>query len=238
MLLMLFAAVDAVRADTPAAVETVRTDNTAPPPLSLAPPDGSQVKENLKNLLRDPRNRPRRTFWQWLADKLDDFNGPDMKLGTLGEILVAFVIIWCVLTLLAILIHLCWTLSIYLRPNRTPALRKGPRKQTLIHYSYEQLMDMAAQKAQAGDYRGAIGCAALAMIRWLDERKVLIYHESKTNREYVREFAQNCPDRHDFSEFLRLFDQTVYGHLYDENQAYRRLVNMMEQIQGHVESRE
>lgn len=201
-------------------------------------PAGGEVKANLKELLRDPQNRPRQTFWEWLQEKLADFEGPDLALGGLADILLLFVVFWCVLTLIAILAHLAWTLSIYLRRPRTGVQVKVPSKQNLMQHSYEQLRDLSCSRAEAGDFRGAIGCLAVAMIKWLDEKKVLVYHESKTNREYVREFAKSCPQQPEFRRFLGLFDQTVYGHLFDENESYETLLEMMGRIQDHVNVRE
>ena len=88
-------------------------------------------------------------------------------------------------------------------------------------------LDQAQRFAQGGDYRSAVRQLYLAMLLLLDERGMLRFDRSQTNREYLQAVAHNPPVAAALGPIVETFDRVWYGYEpigEEEFQAYRREV--------------
>ena len=106
-----------------------------------------------------------------------------------GRFIAWAVAAWCLLSLLAILGDLGWTIWLLVRPRESSSMAELPgSSERYENASFEQLWERSAELARAGEFRAAIGVLLVALLHRLDALKVLHFHKSKTNGEYVREY--------------------------------------------------
>jgi len=173
--------------------------------------EAETIRTHLQEILADPRYAPHKTFGQWLMERLARWGAPRMPRG-MREFFFWFLLIWCLLTLAAILAHLGWTIWLLLRPQRSsPAAKLSEDAAQYETASFEQLWERSAELARAGSFRAALGILLLALLRQLEARKVLRFHRSKTNGEYVREYPAQLTGRREFVQFVAAFERTIYG---------------------------
>lgn len=75
-----------------------------------------------------------------------------------------------------------------------------------------EALDRAQDQARSGDYRTAVRYLYLSSLLWLDERKLLRYDRSLTNREYLAEVRNNPALHAQLAPVVNTFDQVWYGH--------------------------
>lgn len=202
-------------------------------------PDAETIKMHTRQILSDIRFSPRKTFWQWLIDKLARWKGPKLDLGTgWAKFIFWVVFFWCVLTLVAILIHLIWTIHILIS-SRTISSRvhRHIGRESLGAKSFKELCKIAQELAGKQAFREAIGILMLALLRWLDSGSLIRFHESKTNGDYIREYPTAHPSCKDFKKFVNAFEHTIYGGLQVDGQVYRQMNFLLEHICNHVNQR-
>ena len=210
--------------------------SAAPPPYQRA--DASVIQSTVQDILADPRYAPHQTFWQWLSQQLGSWKGPGVHLppGVAG-VLEAIFLVWCVAALLAILAHIIWTLVTVSRARgrlsgRGARLGRFGRDEAL---SYEELLDHMRALAGKGAYREALGAMMLALLRRLDAARLVRFHPSKTNGDYVRDYPPFRPGGGDFRRFVSSFDAMVYGGAACGPDAYGRMHALFEQVRSDVE---
>lgn len=198
--------------------------------------DAEIIKVQVREILSQPEFSPTKTFWQWLSEKLSRWNweGPKFNLGyQWKEFFLWVAITWCVLALAAILIHVAWTASLLFRTGQSPRIAtRGFNTETARITSFDELYLMACNLAEKKAFREAISLLILALLRWLDYRSIIRFHESKTNGDYAREFPSVNAGRGEFMKFISMFEQTIYGRRYSDEQTYRQMNFLMEQIQA------
>lgn len=203
-------------------------------------PDPETIRAETKEILSHRRFATRRSplqkFRQWLAEKLSRLNLPSLGLGGgVGRVVWWIIIIWCVLTLVAIIGHMVWTLATFLRGTRSSRLGlKRPHFERLQERSFKELAEMMRELARQGKFREAIGVMMIALVRWLDGADVLRFHQSKTNGDYVREYPAARAGRGEFRRFTLAFDGTIYGGSKCDSNEYRRMNDMFEQVLDHA----
>jgi hypothetical protein len=77
----------------------------------------------------------------------------------------------------------------------------------------DQALRLAAERARNGEFQGAFRAAYLAILLWMDARRLVEYAPSRTNWEYVRAAAgSSLPSVHEPLRTLTGdFDRKVYG---------------------------
>lgn len=91
-----------------------------------------------------------------------------------------------------------------------------------------EALDRAQEQARSGDYRAGVRYLYLSSLLWLDERKLLRYDRSLTNREYLAEVRDNPALQARLTPVVNTFDRVWYGHgeLAEEDfRAYEEQVN-------------
>jgi Domain of unknown function (DUF4129) len=208
----------------------------APPPFQRA--EAAVIQSTVRSILADPRYAPRQTFWQWLGQQLSSWKGPDLRLPhALASALSAIFIVWCVAALLAILAHMIWTLATLYRsqrlsPGRVAGLERFGGGKPL---SYEELLGRMRALAGKGAYREALGAMMLALLWRLDAARLVAFHPSKTNGDYVRDYPPFRPGSGDFRRFASAFDAIVYGGVACGPELYGRMKALFERVRGDVE---
>ena len=218
------------------AVWLAHAAGAAEPPAgdaSYGGPSADAVRVEVQAILADPRFAPQVSFWQWLAEKLSQTDLPDLSVPPgVSRFLVWVFLIWCVLTLVAILVHMAWSLTRFLpaRRRRQPP----PRYERRRPLTYEELRERMAALAEAREFRSAIRAMMTALVQWLDDVGVVRGDPSKTNGDYVREYPAGRPGREMFRQFALAFDVLIYGSPGCDGSDYRRMCTALEQIHEHV----
>ena len=98
---------------------------------------------------------------------------------------------------------------------------------------------LAAQKAQelsrGGDYRHALRYLYLSALLLLDERGLLRYNRTQTNREYLRQVRERPALAERLKIVVETFDRVWYGYQPIDEASYARYV---EQVSALEETRE
>lgn len=92
-----------------------------------------------------------------------------------------------------------------------------------------EAVDRAQIEARAGNYRGAARHLYLSSLLWLEERGMLRYDRSRTNREYLQQ-VRGKPVHDELLPVVETFERVWYGHrpLDDAGfREYERQVNAM-----------
>ena len=198
-------------------------------------PEPDVIRAETRRILSDPNLAPRRSLWEWLREKLSGWRLPRGS-GVLVRILLWGLVIWCVLTLAAILAHLVWTLVIMLRGPRggSPGGAGQPHFRIEHTLSYDQLCKRMRGLAEEGRFAEAVGVMMIAVVRWLELKAIVHFHQSKTNGDYVGEYPGARPSRGAFSRFVGAFDSMVYGGEACGEEGYVRMNGIFDRIREHV----
>ena len=93
-----------------------------------------------------------------------------------------------------------------------------------------QALSRSRERAQAGDYRTAVRLLYLSTLLLLEERNLLRYDRTLTNREYLRQVA----DRPDLAGELRpvvdTFDEVWYGQIEPDAERYEAYTHQVDHL--------
>ncbi len=96
----------------------------------------------------------------------------------------------------------------------------------------EAAFDKAQSLSKGGDYRSAVRYLYLSSLLLMDERGILRYDRSKTNREYLRSVA-NAPElAKPLGEVIEVFDNVWYGYHDLEEESFRKYSDRVEELKG------
>jgi hypothetical protein len=126
-------------------------------------------------------------------------------------------IIWLVLTLLAILAHMLYVL-VGLFGDRTGGARSTIRSADparpwlgLVDLDYESARQHAAELAVERRWSDAVKYLYMAAILRLDRAGLIGFRPTKTNRDFVRELARHPQQQAGFQRLTSRFEATAYG---------------------------
>lgn len=198
--------------------------------------DVETIKMHTHQILSEPTFLPRKTFWQWLSEKFSKWKGPKFDLGPGWKTFILSVLtIWCVLTLIAILIHFIWSIGLLIRSDTNSLRAKRASSSGSVKLtSFEELYKITQELAQKKAFREAISIMIVALLRWLDFRGIVHFHESKTNGDYVREYPSGYAGHDEFKTFVVMFEQTIYGGPYSNEKTYWKMNSLMKHIHNCV----
>lgn len=86
----------------------------------------------------------------------------------------------------------------------------------------ETALKKAQELSQGGDYRSAVRYLYLSSLLLMEERGLLRYDRSKTNREYLRSVAGRPEILTSLREVVEVFDRVWYGYQPLEDADYQR----------------
>jgi hypothetical protein len=97
----------------------------------------------------------------------------------------------------------------------------------------------AMQRAQTlsgqGDYRNAVRYLYLSSLLVLDERGLLRYDRSRTNREYLRSISSKPELSNPLRDVIDVFDRVWYGFDSVDDEAYRSYVKHVDELREKKE---
>lgn len=198
-------------------------------------PHAQVIKDQAQDILSRPEYRPRRTALEWLSDMFHSW-APKMRIRSRWvSVLFWIIMVWCVLTLLAILAHFVWTAALFVGAKQKAGLAflEGPSAHCHFEKSYEELLQMASECALKQQYREAIAFQTLAAIKWLDSLKILSFHEAKTNGDYLREYRPEAPGQADFRDMVRLSELALYAGTLCDSQTYKTMNQLIGRMHTH-----
>ncbi|MBI5953192.1 MAG: DUF4129 domain-containing protein [Chloroflexi bacterium] len=88
----------------------------------------------------------------------------------------------------------------------------------------------AQNLSRGGDYRTAVRFLYLSSLLLLDERGLLRYDRSKTNREYLRSVSSSPELQQPLSEVIEVFDDVWYGYHQVDEEKFKHYSDRVEEL--------
>jgi hypothetical protein len=152
----------------------------------------------------------------WLRRWFDSLaRAIDRVVSATPEWVVWVLVIWMVGTLVAILLHLVWTLWVTMggpgsRSSRSDEA-EGPHEWLGVRdLRFESVLDRARRLRAEGRWAEAVRYAYVAGLLWLRDRRRITYHQSKTSRDFIREVSGDAQTRLLLSKMTAAFESVAY----------------------------
>ncbi len=188
-------------------------DYHARPPVNGKQPD----LDTLKDVLRDPRfHYPAATPEPIQPPSL----GPSGDLAALSEMILAVLV---AVVVAAVLIYLARGLRIQRAVLTPDSSDDDPTTSALA-------LERATESQTAQDYRNAIRYLYLSSLLLLDERGVLHYDRTLTNREHLRQIANRPAVADALRPVVNTFDRVWYGFAPVDETLYTEFVENVERL--------
>ncbi len=94
----------------------------------------------------------------------------------------------------------------------------------------EQALARAHSLSRGGDYRSAVRYLYLSSLLLLDERGLLRYDRSKTNREYLRSLSNTPELSEPLNEVIDVFDNVWYGYHSLDEDTFKHYSDRVEEL--------
>lgn len=94
----------------------------------------------------------------------------------------------------------------------------------------EAAFNRAQQLSKGGDFRAAVRYLYLSTLLILDERGVMRYDRSKTNREYLRSVANSPELSKPLEEVIEVFDNVWYGYHSLDEETFKHYSGRVEEL--------
>ncbi|MBI3170474.1 MAG: DUF4129 domain-containing protein [Chloroflexi bacterium] len=94
----------------------------------------------------------------------------------------------------------------------------------------ESAFAKAQRLSRGGDYRAAVRYLYLSTLLILDERGVMRYDRSKTNREYLRSVSNSPELSKPLEEVIEVFDNVWYGYHTLEEDTFKHYSDRVEEL--------
>ncbi|MCC5827918.1 MAG: hypothetical protein JJU36_00595 [Phycisphaeraceae bacterium] len=141
-------------------------------------------------------------------------------------------VIWMVLALLAIFIHLLWTIGAFRWLGRKnsgePETGLEAVGETLL--DEEMLLKQADQQLQRGDFTGASRALLLTLLLRLARGRWIRFDRDVTNGQALRQVPTDFPLRDSLAPAVRRMDAVTYGGLSADESLCRTLRSLVERI--------
>jgi hypothetical protein len=178
-----------------------------------------QAREAVAEVLAQPEfrrvNDESQTWGEWLMEKLKGLvSWLGDKLWALPAWLSWLIVIWMLLTLVAILAHLVYVVisQIGSGPGRRLEPRRAKGRIYGVHkQNFDAVLAEAHRHIEAGHWVAAVRYFYVAAILWLDRHGKVHFREFKTNHDYIRELTPHAHAQNLFRTLTRSFDLAVYG---------------------------
>ena len=94
----------------------------------------------------------------------------------------------------------------------------------------EAAFEKAQMLSRGGDYRSAVRYLYLSALLIMDERGVLRYDRSKTNREYLRSVSESPELSEPLEDVIEVFDNVWYGYHPLEEDSFKQYSDRVEEL--------
>lgn len=146
-------------------------------------------------------NKIEQQFWQWLISLLPSGSA---DVSWLRWVVVAF----ASLVLLAVLWYTLTRITTGLVAEDELDGLNGDGSEIITS---DSAMEHAQETSRAGDYRSAVRWLYLSSLLTLEERGLLRFDRTRTNREYLRSVANTPELAHSLRDVIDVFDRVWYG---------------------------
>lgn len=184
--------------------------------------------------LKESRENPLAKIIRWLSSV---FSAIPKFFASLPGWLWWVLLGWMIITLVAVLVHLLWTL---IRTLGLGSGRGGARSsQTglsgdgllgVADLTFEQVHAEAMRLMQSGDWAAAIRHLYVAALLWLDHHGRVAFRPSKTNHDYLTELAPHPRVRKQFAGLTRVFEALAYGRQAADERACTWTAQTVEEL--------
>lgn len=206
--------------------------------------DRRQVREAVAEVLAQPEFRrvrdDSRSWAEWLAEHL---NAALLwlrdRLWGLPGWLSWFIVIWMVLTVVAILAHLVFVLASQFGvggSRQTGHRRDEGRICGIQNPDFDAVFAEAQRQLEARHWAAAVRYLYVAAILWLDQRGMVRFRAAKTNRDYLNELTTHAGAQQHFRVMTSTFDRVVYGGAAPSESTCRTMAATLESLQSEVRS--
>ena len=160
-------------------------------------------------------------FWKWVASLL-----PANSLADIGWIRWVIIVL-AGLALAAILWFAMRAIAGGLVAEDSLADADGIGAEAV---TAEGAFKQAQETSRAGDYRSAVRWLYLSSLLTLDERGVLHYDRTRTNREYLRSVGSSPELAHSLGDIVDVFDRVWYGFQPIDRPAFDQYVRRVMEL--------
>jgi hypothetical protein len=190
---------------------------------------------SLRQILARPEFQWRETQQpSWLADLLNRFLkwlssllGQSVSLSAPDNRTLQFFGIIAALFIGLILIYILRNLFIDLSADSNLNLENGAKDEPL---SAEMALERAGGLSNQGDYRSAVRYLYLSALLLLDERGLLYYDRTRTNREYLRDLNSRPQIAILLRAIIDVFDKVWYGFQPLDAETYQLYAEQVNQL--------
>ncbi len=178
-----------------------------------------QVRHTVAEILSEPEftYSETRSWWESFSGWFNDlFESVSSGLACLPSGILWFIVVFLVLTVLAIIVHTVYMLYCITAGGRgrsTSGQGGDSRSHVLgiVDLTFESVYENARKFAENGEWLEAIKYYYVAAILALDRQGRLAFDRSKTNYDYLRELPFDFPRRNEFRHLTTSFEAVVYG---------------------------
>lgn len=157
---------------------------------------------------------------RWLNKNFGD-NGISIPVNTTLITVIASIL------LAAVLVFVFRTLFVdFIKESKINGEEDGESEPLTSDAAFER----AQQLSRGGDYRSAVRYLYLSSLLLMDERGVLRYDRSKTNREYLRSVANSPELAQPLEEVIEVFDNVWYGYHSLEEDTFKHYSDRVEEL--------
>ncbi len=107
---------------------------------------------------------------------------------------------------------------------------KGDENGEDVPLTSESAFEKAQTLSQGGDYRSAVRYLYLSSLLLMDERGILRYDRSKTNREYLRSVSNHPELAGLLSDVVEVFDNVWYGYHSLEEDSFQHYSDRVKEL--------
>lgn len=175
--------------------------------------------DTLRDVLNDPR-------FQYDPQPEPEPSLPDIAppSADIGQLIL---IIAVVIVAVAVVVYLMRTMQVQPRTLDTPDDEEDPRTSA-------DAQSMANARESERDYRNAIRYLFLALLLSLDERGLIHYDPTLTNREHLRQIRENTRLADLLRPVVTTFDDVWYGFIPIDETGYRDFARQVDQLKALV----
>jgi len=173
-------------------------------------------EESAPNPIMEWFNRILTEFQRWLNDLLGvTFNVVDSD------------VMLVILTVLLVVMFFFVFRTLFVDFAREAKLKQAEEDEPLTS---EAAFARAQQLSKGGDFRAAVRYLYLSTLLILDERGVMRYDRSKTNREYLRSVANSPELSKPLEEVIEVFDNVWYGYHSLDEETFKHYSGRVEEL--------
>jgi len=199
--------------------------------------DAETIRQRVREILQSPRFAEKRTLTDWLREWLSELRlGSWLGDSTTGIVLFRMLLVAAGLVVVGVLVHFILSLvAAYRGRGAIESVRAvEPHFRALGRRSYDELCLLMARLRDEGNVAGAIGVMMLALLRYLEGAGLLGFDESKTNGDYVREYARSGRGREAFRRFIGAFERRIYAGAPCRAVDYQQMMDLFKTVQRDV----